>query len=134
MEENKAVKFKETIKFRERSSIRFKLVMEQLSSHLSEKPSKKTPPMPPPAYLKQKYKNFESKDLNASLDNAPIKPARTDLLVSQRLPLPSIGSDASGELSSETTDKEDEFLLLEEMASQFTAQEKEYLQEIDDLR
>ena len=134
MEKNKAVKFKEAIKFRERSSIRFKLVMEQLSSQLSEKPSKKTPPMPPPAYLKQKYKHFDFTNVNASVDNAPIKPARTDLLVSQRLPLPSIGSDTSGELASETTDKEDEFLLLEEMASQFSAQEKEYLQEIDDLR
>ena len=134
MEKKTAVKFTETIKFRERSSIKLNLVMEQLTCQLLEKPTKKTPPLPPPAYLKQKYKLFEFENVNASLDNAPIKPARSDLFVKQRLPLPSNESDTSGELKPEKTNKEDEFLLLEEMASQFTVQEREYLKEIDHLQ
>ena len=134
MEKKTAVKFTETIKFRERSSIKLNLVMEQLTCQFLEKSTKKTPPLPPPAYLKQKYKLSEFENVNASLDNAPIKPARSDLLVKQRLPLASDEGDTSGELKPEKANKEDEFLLLEEMASQFTVQEREYLQEIDDLR
>ena len=139
MEEKTAEKIKQSIRFRQRSSIRLKLVMGELTCRMLKKPicRKNTPPLPPPAYLKQKYKLFEFENMNDSLDNAPIKPARTDLLVSQREQLPSIESDTSSEqisLLSEMQDKDDEFLLLEEMASQFSAQEKEYLQEIDDLR